>query len=91
MQEADLPLYQQIYRRFLHRKHGTLVPDAGVGLQRVCSSKYAFMTLNIAITEELLAERCSCQLASLPTSYFRSSLSLGLALNSPYKAFINYQ
>jgi hypothetical protein len=90
MQDAKLPLYQQVYRRFLHREHGTLVPDIGVGLHRVCGSNYALIALHMDMMKHLSAERW-CQLASLPTSYFQSSLSLGLALNCPYKAFLNYQ
>jgi hypothetical protein len=33
----------------------------------------------------------TCPVVSLRRSYFRSSLSFGLARNSPYKAFLNYQ
>ncbi|KDR09318.1 hypothetical protein L798_00999, partial [Zootermopsis nevadensis] len=87
--DAKLPLYQQIYQRFLHRIHGTLVPDIGVGLYRVCSSNYAFIALYTDVIQHPPSER-GCRLATLPASYFQSSLSLGLTLNCPYKAFLNY-
>jgi len=88
-QDTKLPLYRKVYRRFLQRKHGTLVPDIGAGLRSVCSSNYALIAMHTDLVRHV-SER-TCQLASLRTSYFQSSLSLGLALNCPYKAFLNYQ
>jgi hypothetical protein len=84
-----MPLYREVYRRFLQPAHRTLVPDMGAGLTQLCSSKYALLAMYTNIVQHM--EHATCPVVSLRRSYFRSSLSFGLALNSPYKAFLNYQ
>jgi hypothetical protein len=84
-----MPLYREVYRRFLQPAHRTLVADITAGLTRLCSSKYALMVMYTDIVQHMAP--ATCPVVSLRRSYFRSSLSFGLALNSPYKAFLNYQ
>jgi hypothetical protein len=81
--------YQEVYRRFLQPARRTLVPDIKAGLTRLCSSKYALMVMPTDIAQHMA--HAMCPVVSLRRSYFRSSLSFGLALSSPYKAFLNYQ
>jgi hypothetical protein len=89
VQDSRMPLYREVYRRFLQPVHGSLVPNITVGLARVCSSKYAFLSMYTDTVQHLA--QATCSVASLRRSYIRSSHSLGLALNCPYKAFFNYQ
>jgi hypothetical protein len=89
VQDSELPLYRQVYRRFLKPGHGTLVPDSRMGLDRVCSSKFVFMVIPTDAQEQMRDARC--RVTTLPKGYFPSRLSFGLAVNSPYKDFLNYQ
>ena len=89
MQDSELSLYQQVYRRFLQPRQGNLVPDGKIGLERVCNSKYVLLAISSDIREYLRDTRCL--VTRLPKGYFKSSLSFGLALNCPYKEFLNYQ
>jgi hypothetical protein len=82
-------MYREVYRRFLQPAHGTQVPNSEAGLARICSSKYAFMAMYTDIVQYVA--NATCPVVSLRRSYFQSSLSFGLALNCPYKAFLNYQ
>lgn len=84
-----MSLYREVYRRYLQPEHGTMVPDVTAGLTRLCSSKYALLAMYVDTVGHM--EHATCPVVSLRRSYFRSSLSFGLALNSPYKAFLNYQ
>jgi hypothetical protein len=84
-----MPLYREVYRRFLQPAHGSLVPNVTVGLERVCSSEYAFLSMYTE-TVQRMAE-VTCPVARLRSSYIRTSQSFGLALSCPYKAFLNYQ
>ncbi|XP_033607020.1 glutamate receptor 1-like [Cryptotermes secundus] len=86
--ESEMPLYREVYRRFLQPAHGTMVPDVTAGLTRLCSSKYALLAMYVDTVGYM--EHVTCPVVSLRRSYFRSSLAFGLALNSPYKAFLNY-
>ena len=89
MQDSEVPLYRQVYRRFLQPRYGTSVPDSRIGLDRVCSSKYVFMAMYTDTLQEMRETRC--RVTRLPKGYFPSSLSFGLALNCPFKDFLNYQ
>jgi hypothetical protein len=84
-----MPLYREVYRRFLQPAHRNLVPDTRAGLTRLCSSKYALMAMYTDTVPHMA--HVTCPVVSLRRRYFRSSQSFGLALNSPYKAFLNYQ
>jgi hypothetical protein len=89
VQDSKLPLYQQVYLHYLQPRLGTLVPNVEIGLERVCSSKYVFMVIVTDIMQQIRDARCL--VTRLPKGYFQSSMSFGLALNCPYKAFLNYQ
>jgi hypothetical protein len=89
VQDSDKPLYREVYRRFLQPAHRSLVPNVTAGLERVCSSRYAFLSMYTE-TVERMAE-VTCPVVSLRSSYIRTSQSFGLALNCPYKAFLNYK
>jgi len=89
VQDSKLPLYQEVYRRFLQPRKGSLVRDVKIGLDRVCSSKYVLLALFSDVLEYL--RDASCLVTRLPKGYFQSSLSFGLALNCPYKDFLRYQ
>jgi hypothetical protein len=58
------------------------------GLQRVCSTKYAFWTSIEAVKE--VGDLVDCNLAFLTYSYV---FILGMAVteNNPYKRLLNYQ
>jgi hypothetical protein len=47
----------------------------------------------MAISSDILEymRDARCLVTRLPKGYFQSSLSFGLALNVPYKDFLNYQ
>jgi hypothetical protein len=60
-----------------------------MGLERMCTSTYVFLALSSDMVEFM--RDAKCLVTRLPKGYFQSSLSFGLALNCPYKDFLNYQ
>ncbi|KAJ9577295.1 hypothetical protein L9F63_006134 [Diploptera punctata] len=86
---AQTGLYQRVQTHLLHEKHNSLVTDIQSGLLRVCQEPYLFMAMNTEVLPYL--SQMHCDITSLPVTYFRVSLSMGLRLYSPYKPFINYE
>ena len=83
-QKSRNPTVRKLYDKYIKYKQNSL-KNYEEGLDRACSSKYAFMGTYLLQRRNMR----ECDLIYLPDESFPSSMSFVLTKHSPYKGIIN--
>ncbi|PSN44153.1 hypothetical protein C0J52_17425 [Blattella germanica] len=84
---ATDPLFKEVYEKLIDTDD--LPADYDVGFQRVCESKYAFMTSDALMKK--YAAQGSCEVIDIPQASIPGVTAMAVAKKSPYLGLINFK
>jgi hypothetical protein len=88
LQDVDHGITDKIYDKIIAPDPNNIVNTSSEGLQRLCSTRYAFWTSMEALKE--VGDLVDCNIAFLSYSYV-FTLGMVVSENNPYRRLLNYQ
>jgi hypothetical protein len=91
LQEETEGLKSTVYKKLIAPHKNDLPTGNFEGFSSVCDCRHKYAFISSAFAGKYWARKLSCDLTTLPETYYPESLTFIISKNSPYKKLFNWK